>query len=64
MFRVLQGIILSKFEISWYSFFFVYKTLTFCLSGFLFLEEAQSETVLFGKLAIGFISSVWYYFFL
>lgn len=64
MFRVLQGMFLLEFEISWCSLFFVYKTLTIYLSGFLLLEEAQSEIVLFGKLTIEFVSSIWYCFFL
>lgn len=40
------------------------KSLHFCLSRFLLLEEAQSENVHFGKLPLGFVSSIWCYFFL
>lgn len=40
------------------------KSLHFCLSRFLLLEKAQSENVHFGKLTLGFISSIWCYFFL
>lgn len=55
MLRVLQGVFLLEFGISWYFLVFTYKTLTFFLSGFLLLEEAQSEIVLFGKLLVLFL---------